>query len=114
MRDESKSITDVIHDSKGWFVHLHVIYPNVHGPGMGEVNDESNIRTLREVMNDGFLSVEVFDDSFGPQHTLREHALSRMERGHSCPQLQHSAREHALSQRSDGTRLAPKSQPKGR
>jgi len=67
MSDESKSIPDIIRDSKDWFIHFHTNDPNRLGPGMGEVKYEPIIKALNEVGYDGWLSTEVFDYSMGPR-----------------------------------------------
>ena len=72
MSSEAKPIPDVIRQAAPYIAHMQVNDPNLKGPGMGEVKYEPIIATLREIGYDGWLSVEAFDFSPGPEAIARE------------------------------------------
>ena len=63
---ESDPLADVIKASAKHLYHYHANDPNLLGPGMGEVDHRPLIAALKEINYDGYLSVEVFDYSPGP------------------------------------------------
>lgn len=72
MSTESAPIPEIIVASKDDLVHFHANDPNRRGPGMGEVEYEPIIHTLRKVNYQGWLSVEVFDDTVPAETTATE------------------------------------------
>ena len=67
MSSESKSIPQIIRESKGDFAYFHANDVNLKGPGFGKVDFTPIADALKEVGYDGYVSVEVFDFTEGPE-----------------------------------------------
>ena len=67
MSSEPKPVVDIIREHADWMLHFHANDPNRRGPGMGDVDFEPILKTLRHVNYDGWISVEVFDYSLGAE-----------------------------------------------
>lgn len=67
MSTETKPIPQIIRKSWPHFAHFHANDPNLKGPGFGNLDFKPIAATLKEVGYDGFVSVEVFDFSDGPE-----------------------------------------------
>jgi len=72
MAAEARSMDAVVKAHAGLLEHVHVNDVNLLGPGMGELDLWPLISALREVGYEGYLSVEVFDTSPGPERILAE------------------------------------------
>jgi len=69
MLDEGRPLPEIIERSKDYLVHFHANDDNRLGPGFGRVDYRPIIKALEEIGYKGFLSVEVFDFSLGPERT---------------------------------------------
>lgn len=70
MSSEGRPVAETIRLEGGRnLAHFHANDPNLRGPGMGEMAFEPIAAALRDVRYDGWVSVEVFDFSPGPEQT---------------------------------------------
>jgi sugar phosphate isomerase/epimerase len=72
MSSESTSPAELIHKYGSWLVHFHANDPNRRGPGMGDLDFLPIFKALRDVNYRGWVSVEVFDYSPGPEALARQ------------------------------------------
>ncbi len=72
MSAEDKGIPQIIQESRGHFAHFHANDKNLKGPGFGEIDFVPIAQALRESAYDGWVSVEVFDFSEGPERIAQE------------------------------------------
>ena len=67
MSSEAKPIPQIIRESRGNFAYFHANDVNLKGPGFGSVDFVPIATALKEVGYDGYVSVEVFDFTEGPE-----------------------------------------------
>jgi len=67
MSTETQSYAELIGQFHPWLQHFHANDPNRRGPGMGPVDFVPILTALRDVGYQGWVSVEVFDYSPGPE-----------------------------------------------
>ncbi|MEL6107351.1 MAG: sugar phosphate isomerase/epimerase family protein [Planctomycetota bacterium] len=83
MSDEPTPIPEIIRDNVDAMMHFHANDPNLRGPGMGDVDFAPIFDAILSVGYQGWVSVEVFDYSLGPETILREsmaNMVSAMQR----------------------------------
>jgi len=68
---EKEEVPDVIRSAAPYLRHIHANDANRLGPGMGDVDFGPIVDALREVGYEGYVSVEVFDFSPGPEEIAR-------------------------------------------
>ena len=72
MSSEQDSIPDLLRRFRGEMAHFHANDPNRLGPGFGELEFAPIMAALSEIGYDGWVSVEVFDYTPGPETLARE------------------------------------------
>ena len=67
MSDEGRPLGDIIRESDGWVGHFHANDANRSYPGSGDTDFLPVAQALRDIAYKGWVSVEVFDFSPGPE-----------------------------------------------
>jgi sugar phosphate isomerase/epimerase len=79
MSTEPTPVCQILRKHAAHMAHFHANDPNRRGPGMGEVDFTPIFETLREIDYSGWVSVEVFDYTPGPEALARE-SIEYMQR----------------------------------
>ena len=72
MCGDVEPIPDIIRKTAPWLRHLHANDENLLGPGFGDVDYVPIVEALRQARFEGYVSVEVFDFSPGPEKIAHE------------------------------------------
>jgi sugar phosphate isomerase/epimerase len=72
MSSEPTPIADLVRRYRSWLVHFHANDASGQGPGFGRTDFAPILRALAEISYRGWVSVEVFDMSAGPERIARE------------------------------------------
>ena len=79
MSSEGRPVADIIRENAELMVHFHANDPNKLGPGMGDVDFRPIFEALGQIDYQGWVSVEVFDYTPGPEYLARE-SMNNMQR----------------------------------
>lgn len=71
MASEALPIAENIRACHGWFHHVHANDANAQGPGFGKIDFRPILQALHDLRYGGYVSVEVFDFTPGPEVTAR-------------------------------------------
>jgi sugar phosphate isomerase/epimerase len=72
MSSESTPIAELVRAYRSWLVHFHANDATGQGPGFGPTDFVPIFQALAEIGYRGWVSVEVFDVSAGPERIARE------------------------------------------
>lgn len=72
MADEGRPMNDIITECKGYVGHFHANDANRSYPGSGDTDFGPVVEGLRAIGYTGWVSVEVFDFTPGPQKIAAE------------------------------------------
>jgi sugar phosphate isomerase/epimerase len=67
MTFEKESRADLIRKYAGYLAHYHANDENLNGPGWGNVDFTPIFQALKDIQYKGYVSVEVFDFTPGPE-----------------------------------------------
>ena len=67
-----KPVPEIIRSAAGKFAYFHANDENLKGPGFGQVDFRPIAQALRDTGYDGYVSVEVFDFTEGPETIARQ------------------------------------------
>lgn len=79
MSDEKKPYPEIISKAKDYLAHFHANDENLLGPGFGNIDFAPIIEVLKKINYSGYISVEVFDFSPGPE-LIAEKSIQYLKR----------------------------------
>ncbi len=85
MTAESTPIPELIRRHRSTLVHFHANDANLQGPGMGAIDFVPILRALQAIEYPGWISVEVFDESPGP-NVLARQSIANLQRDWAAAQ----------------------------
>lgn len=79
MSSEPTPIPELIRKHRAWLTHFHANDTNSQGPGFGTIDFVPVFQALRDIDYRGWVSVEIFDYTPGPERLARE-SMSHMKK----------------------------------